>query len=478
MLSLLTVFKDLLPAYRIRPAVTSDEPALKLSHDVRVVRSFEAALLHAYHSYLKKLLQAVQSAGGTGGLTHGRIAAKCMAGLLNAAPHFNYRSDLLQALVACLAHEDQPLRKHATDGLTSVLSGVAGEQVAAETVQLIADITRRRGCVAPGTVLDPLLALRFSDILPPAVAEGAPRKKRRGNKDVVERGFLEAQAATDLASRHMNQRDTLDALFELVFRVMKHCGGNGAIQQQHAMPMSPALFVTRFPLLYPSLHLLSKFVHLISLEYVQDVLSELRLLLRSGALPLEARLRVLLTTTELARCKGEAMSTGGGGTLELYAVLEHTMIMPLLYVSTRCSTAELEEGLLFEAVAAPHAMGYEQMHLLITQLLAYLSTDSRSLDVVRQAAYCKRMLAGVLAAGDVGMMNTLLCHVQQMLRRSRRLQGLLDHESGGTSGYNAHASDPVEAGALTAPLWELSLLTQHYHPRIMENALQQLGRKA
>ncbi len=67
------------------------------------------------------------------------------------------------------------------------------------------------------------------------------------------------QAATDLASRHMNQRDTLDALFELVFsqawgirafvmgylctvrhlllpavhRVMKHCGGNGAIQQQH-----------------------------------------------------------------------------------------------------------------------------------------------------------------------------------------------------------------------------------------------------
>lgn len=94
-----------------------------------------------------------------------------------------------------------------------------------------------------------------------------------------------------------------------------------------------------------------------------------------------------------------------------------------------------------------------QMHLLITQLLAYLSTDSRSLDVVRQviscrqaisrvssgsgiadiahrlhtrrspfgmqAAYCKRMLAGVLAAGDVGMMNTLLCHVQQMLRYMR-----------------------------------------------------------
>ncbi len=31
---------------------------VQLSHDVRVVRSFEAALLHAYHSYLKKLLQA------------------------------------------------------------------------------------------------------------------------------------------------------------------------------------------------------------------------------------------------------------------------------------------------------------------------------------------------------------------------------------------------------------------------------------
>jgi hypothetical protein len=130
------------------------------------------------------------------------------------------------------------------------------------------------------------------------------------------------QAATDLASRHMNQRDTLDALFELVFRqawgirasvmglslyspspvtaccaqsdkalwrkrchpastrcvilchprakvlvwtVQHHIQSDSCLPSFAAMPMSPAVFVTKFPLLYPSLHLLSKFVHLIRL---------------------------------------------------------------------------------------------------------------------------------------------------------------------------------------------------------------------
>ena len=52
--------------------------------------------------------------GGRGGAPappqQGRIAVKCMAGLLESAPHFNYRSDLLRALVACLPHRDEQIR--------------------------------------------------------------------------------------------------------------------------------------------------------------------------------------------------------------------------------------------------------------------------------------------------------------------------------------------------------------------------------
>lgn len=98
MLTLLAVFKDLIPAYRIRPAmeevpeqvsgelgqrqsleltqlaipqlfsevVPLTTPITQLSKEVRALRSHEAALLDSYHAYLKALLRVSCTAvGGT-----------------------------------------------------------------------------------------------------------------------------------------------------------------------------------------------------------------------------------------------------------------------------------------------------------------------------------------------------------------------------------------------------------------------------
>jgi CBF/Mak21 family len=49
---------------------------------------------------------------------------------------------------------------------------------------------------------------------------------------------------------------------------------------------------------------------------------------------------------------------------------------------------------------------------------------------------------------------------------------MLEHEVGGSAsavvagGFSADVKDPSEAGALTASLWELSLLMRHYHPHV------------
>jgi nucleolar complex protein 3 len=91
MLTLLAVFKDLIPAYRIRPV--ADEAPEQLSKEVRALRAHESALLDSYHAYLKALLRAFKASNaGDAPIQQGRVAAKCMAGLLEAAPHFNYRS--------------------------------------------------------------------------------------------------------------------------------------------------------------------------------------------------------------------------------------------------------------------------------------------------------------------------------------------------------------------------------------------------
>jgi hypothetical protein len=87
-----------------------------------------------------------------------------------------------------------------------------------------------------------------------------------------------------------------------------------------------------------------------------------------------------------------------------------------------------------------------QVCYLACQALEQLLLDSKLLDGVRQAAFLKRMLAASAAAGDSGLAMGLLCVVQRVLRRSRRLQGLLQHEAGGpsTQGYQPDTEDPAE----------------------------------
>ena len=59
----------------------------------------------------RAVAQAVHRARvGRAAPAHGRIAVKCMSTLLCALPHFNYTSDLLQALVPCMAHGDAQTR--------------------------------------------------------------------------------------------------------------------------------------------------------------------------------------------------------------------------------------------------------------------------------------------------------------------------------------------------------------------------------
>lgn len=480
MLTLLAVFKDLLPAYRIRPVVDEEE-AGKLSKDVRALKVYEKALLDGYHTYLQALQQTLKrSSSGQAPLQHGRVAIKCMAGLLLAAPHFNYRSDLLQALVTCLPHKDSQVRNAAQDGLGALLSGSSGDgEVATEAVQLIADLVRRLDCVAHPASLDCLLNLRFPDIVVPVSSSdaGSSKKKLKKARDGVDRSFLEAQAAVAMADRRANQTATVEALFELLFRVLKTCTASTLMQQQEGSPLSRAQFLKKFPLLFPALRLLSKNVHLLGMEYIQGIMGELRRLLSTSALPPEERLRVLLTAAELVQAEGEMLSAEHANFFsETYAALVHTMLVPLLEHGFRVpsnigypSKGE-EDTILTAMIASLNASmkAGEQVCFLVPSVVQALVLEAKALDTPRQAAFAKRMLAVVGAAGDSGLAMGLLCLLQRMLRRSRRLQTMLQHEAGGSAAqrYMPDATDPGEARALTAPLWELSLLARHYHPHV------------
>ena len=66
-----------------------------------------------------------------------RVAARCMCGLLSALHHFNYSSDLLQAVVPLMMHQDEQLRALSCEAIEDVLIHDTEGKVAVAAVQLV-----------------------------------------------------------------------------------------------------------------------------------------------------------------------------------------------------------------------------------------------------------------------------------------------------------------------------------------------------
>jgi nucleolar complex protein 3 len=114
LLSLLAIFKDILPGYRIR-LPTETENHIKLSKETHALRFYERQLLMSYQHYLKILEALIKNkkqdmrARRKGHVVHKKsiqkshetllIAIKCLCELLISASHFNFNVNLITILV-------------------------------------------------------------------------------------------------------------------------------------------------------------------------------------------------------------------------------------------------------------------------------------------------------------------------------------------------------------------------------------------
>ena len=170
---------------------------------MRALRQYESALLSAYQSFLQALLAAAGTPPGAaaaprrgrGGALDSGTAVRCMAGLLEALPHFNYRSDLLRALTPWLASPEKALQATVQAAIVAVLQGDKRGDAALEALQLMADLVRLRHCALPPAALQPLKAVKLDDSVltqlradkEAAGARGELSKKERAKKWIEER---------------------------------------------------------------------------------------------------------------------------------------------------------------------------------------------------------------------------------------------------------------------------------------------------
>lgn len=477
--SLLAVFKDIIPGYRIR-LPTEKEQAMVISKAVKKMRFYESTLLSVYKAYLLKLIYLEAKPAFQ------RVAIRCICNLLEAVPHFNFRERLLAVVVKNISSADDVVRKLCCAAIKSLFTneGKHGGEVTVEAVRSIAALVKAHDCQLHPDSIEVFMSLVFDEDL--GRAQRAPVDKRSKSKkfkkrknqeeqpnqlpnndkkkarkemisrtqEEVDADYKAASFAQDIAERRRMQTETLSAIFEIYFRILKHTFQTRTDANSGTFASSGG-----HPLLVSCLNGIGKFSHLVDLDFMADLLSYLGKLARGssdvngspenspgGCLTVSERLQCCIVAFKVMKSNLDALNID---LQDFYAQLYQLIL--------------------------EYRPGRDKGEVL-AEALKIMLCDDRQHDMQRAAAFIKRLATFSLCFGAAESMAALVT-LKHLLQKNVKCRNLLENDAGGGSvsgpvaKYHPYASDPNLSGALASVLWELNLLSKHYHPSVSTIAL-------
>ncbi|GAB2275563.1 hypothetical protein Dimus_010321 [Dionaea muscipula] len=474
LLSCSAIFKDIIPGYRIR-LPTEKEKEMTVSKAVKKMRFYESTLLFTYKIYLQRLLVLEQQS-----LFH-HVALRCVCNLLEAVPHFNFSENLLPAVVNNIGSLDDVARNLCSSTIKSLFlnEGKHGGEATVEIVRLIAVHVRKHDCQLHPDSIEVLLSLSFDEDLGKSdKMDGDVKKKNKRKKnsrepaqtftndrkrsrqellsktrEEVSADFKAASFTQDVTDRRKMQAETLSAVFETYFRVLKHTVVSAAARSKGNDNVSGGTFGTH-PLLASCLKGVGKFSHLIDLDFMVDLMKHLKVL-ASGGGSLDVSKRYLTVSERMQCC------------IVAFKVMRTNL--DALKVDLQDFFVQLYHLIL------EYRPGRDQGELF-SEALKIMLCDDRQHDMQRAAAFIKRLSTSALFFGSAESMSALVT-VKNLLQKNVKCRNMLENDPGGgsVSGSNVRyqpcSTDPHLSGALASVLWELNLLAKHYHPAVSTMAL-------
>ncbi|KAJ7774788.1 nucleolar complex-associated protein-domain-containing protein [Mycena metata] len=467
-LSQLAVFKDIVPGYRIR-ALTEKEKAEKVSQMVSRTRDWEQGLVVVYQTYLRALEAELKARSELAD-----IALSAVCTLVTELTHFNFRVNLMSCIVARLSKKSwDKASDQCLDAIIKVFRADLTGTASLEVVRLLNRMVKEKRFNIHPRVLSCLLHLRLKTELgvraseshtdkpePPKRnsygkdaarrAKGKPtaqphlsKKARKALKEKkeIDREFREAEAEVDKEERAVTHTETLKLLFVLYFRIIKN---------PRPTPLLPA-----------ALQGISKYAHLVNIDFFKDLLKVLKeLVAREGdddeeeeeeevnaSKDVEQRLQCIVTAFELLSGQGEALNID----LSDFISRLYALILPL-------SLADPESG--------PTDMLFRALEIVFSP-----RTFGVAAPPWRAAAFAKRLLTAALHWPPAAALRAL-DFVGGLLAKDSKLAALLSTEERALDGaYRADVDDPQLCNPFGTCFWELVALGgQHWDPRVRAEA--------
>ncbi|CAK6978133.1 nucleolar complex protein 3 homolog [Scomber scombrus] len=247
--SLMEIFKDITPTYRIRP-LTPAEKAAKVKKDTQQLREFEEGLVSQYKFYLEDLEQTVkdwkqqkkkrsQAVSFSSYLSLAEVAVRCLCELLLALPHFNFHNNIIVVLVPLMNDPASKVSGMCCDAFRKLFQQDKLGGASLAVVRVISGLVKRLNYNVRPEVLMTLLSLRIKEVdMKKDIDATAPKKKFMNNKEKrkhlsrmqrkwkkaeekLEKELMEAEASESKDRKIKLHTETLNIVFLIYFRILK-----------------------------------------------------------------------------------------------------------------------------------------------------------------------------------------------------------------------------------------------------------------
>ncbi|CAG9762116.1 unnamed protein product [Ceutorhynchus assimilis] len=438
--SLLEVFKDILPDYELK---NFNPENVKLKKDTLKLQKYEVILLAHYRKFLQKLesycFMVAKKKGDSRKISEeevkvAELSVQAMCDLLIAHPYFNYAHNICQVLVPFLNNPRKNIREIVKPAICTVFKEDKKEEVTLKILRLINNYlkTHTHVCV---DMLEVLLVLNLRDVninikmeqeiknkklqaKKGRLLQMSKRERKRKKKlKELEQEMLETKAEESKQVKQKNQTEIITVIFNIYFRILKNSENN--------------------KLLSACLEGLTKFAHCISLEYYVDMVNVLNHLLKEDWLGYKEQLHCIQTLFIMLSGQGEA--------IDIDPTRFYVHLYEDLFVTSACNT---------------HRNTLLVLKTLVDALIKRRKkiTNKRIINFVKRLAIFSLQLLHNGALGCLGLLANIF-HLNSSV------DILLDLDSSSGEGkYQPYINDPEYANASGTALFETVLLNRHYHP--------------
>ncbi|KAB0794961.1 hypothetical protein PPYR_01175 [Photinus pyralis] len=444
-MSLVEVFKDLLPSYRFKEDL---DKSVKLKKETLKLNKFESTILQSYKKFLRFLAifssvlikqQGRTATSNNVKLRLGEISVNALSELLQAHPYFNYSENIAQVVIPFLNHSNSAIREKVKLMCKTIFSDDLKSEITLKIVRLINHYLKKFDFVIHTEMLDVLLFLKIKEVNMDneriqklkqkklqshkgnILKLSKNEKKRAARVKEVEKALMEAKAEESRQGKQKNVTEITKFIFGIFFKVLKNS--------------------TNTKIVGICLQGVAQFAHCLSIEFYMDLIAILGNLLQEDWMAYTEKQKCIQTIFAILCQQGEVFNFDPAG---FYSNIYEELL----------------------TVHCGHT--YKDFSVVLDTLIYALVKRQKKISQKRMASFLKRLATLSLQVSHDGALSCLaIC--KSLLQSNTAMDILLDLESSwGDGSYQPELNDPEYCNASNSALYELSLLYRHYHPTVSE----------